>query len=887
MPFGFRRHRQERQLDSEIRFHIDRMAQDYVSRGMAPQEARRRARIEFGGAEQIKEDCRDVRSLRWLGDAIADLRYTLRTLRKSPGFTAAALLCLALGIGANTAVFSLLDAALLRVLPVGEPQRLALIECANEDGQSIDAFSYPQYVYLHEHARAMGVMAYDNISLNLSAGAIADAPSGELVSDNYFQLLGVQPALGRLLAPGDENVAVISHRFWISRFGGDPETVGRTANLNGVAFTIVGVTPARFFGAEVGSAPDVFIPLAMYDRLQSGAPRLPMANNFWLNLMGRLRPGVTPRQAAAEAELLYHQSASERTRGLPAGHPLVEYFRRMHVSLAPGGKGVGGIRAEFGKPLTVLMAVVALVLLIACANLAGLLLTRSTARRREIAVRLALGASRGRLVRQLLTEGMALALAGGALGLLVASWSATALVKFLDRTTLDVTLDLRVLGFAFGASVITGLLFGAAPAMQAARQSVAAPLKGEPAAGARGRGFELRNLLVSGQVALSLTLMIGAGLFISTLANLKSIDPGFRADRVLLVSFDPGLSRYTDRRARDFYAGLMERVAALPGVETVSMADQPLLAGAMYEGVMVEGAAMENTGGKTAGVTSVAAIKTVTPRFFETMGIRLRLGRDFSPQDLPGAPKVAIVNERFARQFFGGRNPIGKRIGVGGKTAELEVAGVIGDTKYRSLRGAPPATVYLPFDQVDPKGQPGSMARTLHIRASANQENLAALIEQQARALDRNLPVSRVTTFARIIDAQLVRERLIATLSGFFGALAMLLACVGLYGVMAYNVQRRTCEIGIRMALGATGSAVTRMVMRHSLAMVLAGVAAGLPMALWLSKLVKSLLFGVEPGDAATLAAAALLLVAVAALAAYLPARRAARIDPTVALRYE
>ncbi len=390
-------------------------------------------------------------------------------------------------------------------------------------------------------------------------------------------------------------------------------------------------------------------------------------------------------------------------------------------------------------------------------------------------------------------------------------------------------------------------------------------------------------------MALSLTLLVGAGLFIRTLANLKHIDPGFHAERVLLISFNPGLSRYTDQRARDFYAGLMERVAALSGVKTVSMADQPLLAGAMYEGVVVEGLATENTGGKTAGAAdAVAAIKTVTPRFFETMGIPLRLGRDFSPRDLPQASKVAIVNERFTRRFFGGRNPIGKHIGVGGKTPDLEVAGVIADTKYRSLRGTAPATVYLPFDQV----QPAPMARTLHVRtrglASADPENLLALIQEQARALDPNLPVTKVSTFAKIVDAQLVRERLVATLSGFFGALAMLLACVGLYGVMAYNIQRRTCEIGIRMALGATGGAVTRMVMRHSLAMAMARQSR--PGFRWRSgfqKLVKSLLFGVEPGDAATLAAASVLLVAVAALAAYLPARRAARIDPTVALRYE
>jgi predicted permease len=531
---------------------------------------------------------------------------------------------------------------------------------------------------------------------------------------------------------------------------------------------------------------------------------------------------------------------------------------------------------------------VALVLLIACANLAGLLLARATARQREIAVRLALGASRGRLVRQLLTESMALALAGGALGLLVASWSATALVKFLDGTTLDVALDLRVMAFAFGASVITGLLFGAAPALKAARQSVGASLKSGPTPIARGRRFDLHFLLVSAQVALSLTLMVGAGLFLRTLANLKNIDTGFHADRVLIASFNPGLSRYSEQRTRDFFASLMERVAALPGVKTVSIADQPLLAGAMFEGVVVEGAAMENTGGRTAGATdAVAAIKSVSPRFFETMGIPLRLGRDFTSLDVPGAPKVAIVNERFARQFLGGQNPIGKHIGVGGKTADLEVAGVIADTKYRNLRGTPPATVYLPIDQLDLKGRPGSMPRTLHVRTSAGLQSTSALIEQQARALDRNLPVSTVSAFSKIIDAKLVRERLIATLSSFFGAVAMLLACCGLYGVMAYSVQRRTQEIGIRMALGAARGAVTRMVMRQSVAMVLAGVAAGLPMALWLSKLIKSLLFGVEPGDAATLAAASLLLVAVAALAAYLPARRAARIDPTVALRYE
>jgi predicted permease len=793
-----------------------------------------------------------------------DLLYAVRMLRRSPGFTAAAVLCIALGIGANTAMFSLVEAALLRSLPVSQPERLAAVHSTDPMGNSINAFSYPAYVYLREHVHSIALLARTHVgAFHLSAGDITDVPSGELVSDSYFAVLGVAPKLGRVIVRGDENVVMLSHRFWKGRFHGDAAVVGRSVNLNGLAFTVIGVTPPAFLGVEIGQGPDLFVPLVVADRVLPGRARLAMNNSFWLDVMGRLQPGASIEQATAEIGVVYRQANDAQTRGLPPEHGLAKYLRGIRVSLAPAARGVGSIRGEYGTPLLILMAVVALVLLIACANVASLLLARASARQREIAVRLALGAGRARLVRQFVTESLVLSLAGGAAGLLFAWWSASALAGFLDRRYLDVAPNRSILLFTLAVSLGAGLLFGLAPAFQAGRSTVSAGLK--------NRRVEVRGLLVAGQVGISLLLLIGAGLFLRTLVNLENVDSGFHADHVVVASLNPGLSRYTDQRTRAFYDQLLERVENLPGVTVASVADQPLLAGAMFAGLKLPDETRQ----------PVVAVKFVTPRYFETMGIALRAGRDFTPRDDARAPKVAIVNQTAVTRIFQDRNPLGRRVGL--ESDDLEIVGVIADTKYRSLRDAAPPTVYLPIDQ---RTEPAP-ARTLHVRTMLPPDRIAGAIRAQIRELDKELPVGPITSFASVVDSVLVRERMVATLAGFFGALAVLLVAIGLYGAIAYSVERRTREIGIRVALGAPHSAVAWMVMRQYCWMALAGLAAGLPPALWLARLVKSQLFGVPATDPLTMAGAMLLLSAAAALAAYLPARRAAHVDPMIALRWE
>ena len=797
-----------------------------------------------------------------------DLTYAVRTLRRSPAFTLVAVLCLALGIGANTAIFTLVDAALLRMLPVADPESLVVVRSVGPGGgRRLSSFSYPQFVYLREHADMLAaVFAYARIDLNLSSGSLTDAPIGQLVSDNYFSALGVQPVIGRGFAPSDDMVAVISYRYWHTRFHGDAAIFGRAVVLNGFPFTIIGVAPRRFFGVEVGNSPEVFVPLALCDRLSPGAPRLPRPNSFWLAVMARLRPEVPVAQAEARTNLVFRQGVEQAT-GLPPN--LARFLKQWRIALVRGGKGMPGISAQFGAPLLILMTVVSLVLMIACANVASLLLARAAARRKEIAVRLALGAGRLRLVRQFFTESLLLSAAGGALGLLFGIWGARALAGFLTNHVLDVSLDIRVLGFTLLVSVLTGLLFGIAPGLRAARVDLTPAFKGEAAPESPGRRVRLGRFVVSAQVAMSLLLLIGAGLFIRTLANLRAVDAGFRGDHVLLATLNPGLSRYTPERSDAFYTDLLERVSALPGVRSASLADAPLLSAEYVDGVSIPGAAEP----------AEVSLRIVGPRFFQTMGIPIRLGRDFLPGDHTGSPKVAIINETIARKYFAGASPIGKHVEVGG--AVRQIVGVIADTKYHSLRESIRNTVYLPLDQA----QTGT-ERTLHVRTLAGPAGMAAAVREQARALDKNLPV-KISLFSDLVDESLAQERLIAALSGFFAALALLLTATGLYGVIAYSVQRRTREIGIRMSLGARRAAVLWMVLRDCRLLVGLGVAAGAPAGFWLSRFVPRQLFGIVPGDPATIASAAALLIVVAMLAGYLPARRASRVDPMVALRDE
>ena len=795
-----------------------------------------------------------------------DLRYALRSLRKAPGFTTTAVLCLAMGIGANTAIFSLLDVAMLRSLPVADSDRLVVV-FMNPTGRGGSSFSYPLFTHLRAHSRdAADVFAYGRLDLNLSTGGLTDAPSGLLVSENYFSALGVEPAIGRVLASADEAAVVLSYRYWRSRFQSDETVVGRPVTLNGVPFTVIGVARRGFFGTEVGSSPDVFVPLALRDRMSAGGPRLAQQNAFWLRVMGRVAPGVTTQQAASHIGSAYQQYTSEVGGTVPA--PLLRFFQQRRIVLGPGANGPTGIGQQFGTPLWILMTVVCLVLLIACANVASLLLTRATARRREIAIRLALGAGRSRLLRQLLTESVVLALSGGAAGLVIGIWSANSITAFLTDRVLEVALDIRVLGFTMVASIITALLFGGAPAMRATRSDLTATFKSD-SAGLVGRGSRLGRLLVPVQVALSLLLLVGAGLFIRTLTNLRTLDAGFRGDQVLLATVNPGLSRYTPERAHTFYAELLDRTLALPGVLSASVADAPLLGGDYVDGMSIgDGKQVE------------ISVRVVGPRFFETMGIQLRAGRDFSAMDTAEAPRVAIINETTARKYFAGRDPIGTRVGVDASTAEI--VGVIADTKYRGLREAIPNTVYLPLTQARSFGS----ERTLHVRTSADPSAMIASLREQIRALDGSLPV-KLRPFAAVVDATLERERLVATLCGFFAAVALLLTSTGLYGLIAHNVQRRTREIGIRMSLGAERVAVLWMVLRDCLVLVALGVVVAAPLSVWLSRLVKNQLFGVSPGDPVTTSAATAVLMAVAALAGYLPARRASCVDPAIALRYE
>jgi predicted permease len=856
-----------RAMDDEMEFHLDAYAEDLMHRGLAPDDARRRALAELGSLDARKEECREALGLRLLDELRGDVRYAARLLRRSPAFTTIAILCLALGIGANTAIFTLVDAALLRSLPVADPGRLVVVQSLDPRGLGGSSFSYPQFADLREHAGAVAdTFAYASIDLNLSAGDLTDAPKGLLVSDNYFAVLGVQPAIGRGFAPSDEAVAVLSYRFWQTRFRGDASVVSRTVGLNGLPFTVIGVAPPRFFGVEVGSAPDMFVPLGMCDRLLPGAPRLPRPNNFWLNVMARLGPGVTLSQAAAYTDAVYHRGISEQASGMRAN--LVRMLEARRIVFRPGAKGMHSVGEQLGTPLVVLMTVVSLVLLIACANVANLLLARAAARRREIALRLALGAGRVRLVRQFLTESLALSTAGGALGVLFALWSSRVLTGFFANRVLDIALDARVLGFALAASVLTGLLFGVAPALRGSRPDLTAALKGDGSRDAPDQRVRLGRFLVSSQVAVSLLLLIGAGLFIRTLGNLRAIDPGFRSDHVLLAALNPGLSRYSPDRTRTFYDALLDRVSRLPGVQSASLADAPLLSGMYIDGLSVEG-------GEQAAETS---LRLVGPRFFETMGITVRVGRDFSPGDRSGSPAVAIINETIARKYFAGVNPIGRHVGLGG-TPEMEIVGVIADTKYRGLREPVPNTLYLPIDQA-----PSGPSRTLHVRTLADPGGMATAVREQVRAIDQKLPV-KMSLFADLVDENLAQERLMATMSGFFGGVALLLTSLGLYGVIAYGAQRRTREIGIRMSLGANRAAVVWMVLGECLVLVGLGVAAGGLASLWLSRLVSRQLFGVAPGDPATIVSAISFLIAVATLAAYLPARRASRVDPMIALR--
>ncbi len=908
MKFLRWRQRKEDELDAEIRNHLDEAIHDRIERGETPDEARSNALREFGNVGLVKEVTREMwgwASLERLGQ---DLRFGLQMLRKNPGFSLIAVLLLALGIGANTAIFSVVNAVLLKTLPVKDPERLVLLSrIGGGRGAPNDDFAYSSYERFREHDRTLsGVLAYYPLRLTVSVeGQPEPALIGQLVTGNYYAVLGVNAARGRLIAPDDDRVpgahpvCVISDGYWQRRFGRDPAIVGKTLQLSGHPFTVIGVTPPEFFGAEVGAAMDISIPLMMREQAM---PRMrPLVNDArnWFRIMGRLRPEATLEQAQASLGLLYQQQMAERFErqaGAPKGKQANPAMLAEKLLVTSGSHGLSALRRQFSQSLFVLTGVVALVLLIACANVAGLLLARAVARRKETAVRLALGASRPRLIRQLLTESMLLAGLGGLLGLLLAWWCARLFLPLLSQGEIPPHLsfkpDLRVFGFTAAAALLTGVLFGLAPALLATRVELHAALKQDThATSSRSARLSFGQVFVVAQVALSLLLLVGAGLFVRSLQKLRQVETGFARENVLVLKLEPvgSASKWRVRsQLMAFYNELLRRVETLPGVRRASLISYSPMSPREW---LMMGDGPESRSIVTApGYTPPPGEEIYThwtqvyPNSFETLGIPLVAGRDFSPRDDQQAPRVAVINESMARRFFGNENPIGRRFGL--SNGEVEIIGVVKDAKYRNLREQERPMFYLSFAQ--PGSDRGQM--TLIVRTTGEQTDVAAIaaaMQREARALDPVMPMFQAETLTRQMDASLVRERLVATLSSAFGMLALVLACIGLYGLMAYDIARRTHEIGIRMALGASAGRVVQMALGETLWLVGIGLVLGLGAALAATRWVKSLLFGLQPHDPLTMGLAVLTLLVVATVAGYLPARRAAKVDPMIALRRE
>ncbi len=833
---------------------------------------------------------------------LQDLRYGLRMLLKHKGFTAVAVLSLALGIGANTAIFSLIDAVMLRALPVQEPDRLVLFGNAESAGITIgfpdssqDLFSYPTYREVRQRNQVFSdIAAVHSFPSRVHGVVHASGSTGELeqinaqmVSGTYFSVLGVNALLGRTLTPDDDDtpgghpVVVASNSWWQRRFGGDPSVIGSTINIDKTAYTIIGVAPRDFFGTTVGDSPDIWVPLSMEEQLPPGFKGLTDRMFQSLYLIGRLNTGVSVERAGAEANLLFKQLLLEYSGPQPSAERLQD-IQQAHIELTPAGRGLSELRKEFSLPLKILMVVVGVVLLIACANIANLLMARAAARQQEFTLRVALGASPLRIGRQLLTESLLLALLGGGAGILLGSWGSSALISMVSTgpQTLPINLELdsRVLAFTLIVSVISAVVFGTAPALRASRVELSGSLRSNRSSSSAMTRSRLGKALLVSQVALSLLLLVGAGLFVRTLVNLERVDTGFNQEHVLLFQIDTdSIGLKEDSQLVKLYRDVEEKVSAIPGVRAASFSMF-----AFHQGGWT-GAA--STRGDSSGARTEWHVRnnSVGPKFFEAMGLPLLTGRGFGPQDTETSPKVAVISEALALKLFPGTSPIGRRFGRGGQehSEEIEVIGVVKDAKYEDLMEEPRPMAYYPYTQsinflssfeVSYSGEPG------------------AIVDETRRAIkevNRDIPIVEAVTMSEHVGRSLVQQRLIARLSSFFGLLALLLASIGLFGIMSYSVAKRTNEIGIRMALGAARGDVLRLVMREGLAPVLIGVAIGLPAAIAGGRLITSLLFGLTPADPLTICAATLLLLAVAALAGYLPARRAARVDPMTALRCE
>lgn len=831
---------------------------------------------ELGNITRAAEQARAVWGWAGVEQLHRDLRYALRSMRRSPGFTITAVLSLALGIGANSALFSLLDTVLLRNLPVHDPERLFFIENVGVKGNPNGAPPYPCFERIRDETDAFaGMAAFTSNDLNVNIDSNLEAVFGQYASGSYFEVLGLKPFLGRLMTAADEQlnppVAVISHSYWKRRFGGDPGIIGKAISLGPDNVKIVGVTPPEFVGIQPGRMIDITVPITLQNKAL-----LHDKGGWWFYLVARLKPNVSAQQARAEVDPIFQNFMGETYT------PLDEWRKEFdHIELLPASKGQSYLRERFSHPLLVLMAIVGLVLLIGCANLANLFLARATSRRREFAVRLAIGAGRGRLIRQLLAETLLLFSFGAASGLILAHWGITLLTGFFavgrSPVRLDAHIDLRVLAFTTVLTLLSAVLFGLAPAVSAVRRDAYPTLKdSESHVTATHARATTRQLLVVAQVALSLVLLVVAGLFIRTLVNLDKLDGGFRPARVLTLSVQPLGPAYQGPRLDAVWANLLARVRSLPGVRSASLSTLTPLSGRdSMTGVTASGFFLHGSQDR------IVHVNTVSDGYFATLGIPVLLGRDFVSSDVQGSPKAAILNETAAKFYFGDRSPLGNTLDFG--NGLYQIIGVVGDAKYQSLRESAQRFAYVPVTQ--PRRRESRL--TLSVKSYGPPAPLLSAVRQQTQAIGPNILINEVMTMQQQIDANLVQERLMSLLSGFFGVLALLLSAVGLYGTLSQVVIQRTSEIGIRVALGATRGAVVWMILRRSLATVCLGVVIGVPAAFFATRPVESLLYGLKPTDATSLLLGTSVLLFTALLASYLPARRASHIDPTVALRYE
>jgi predicted permease len=881
-------------MDAELRFHLETYADDLIRSGVPRDEALRRAQLEFGGLELTKDQCRDARGITFLESLLQDIRYALRTLCNSPAFTAIAILTLALGIGTNTAIFSLIDTVVLRMLPVRNPQELVQLSHLDpaRGGQGDPYFTNAIWEQVRDHHDDLfsSALAWYTDRFDLAQGGAVQNINGIFVSGDFFNALGVRPGAGRLLTVADDQrgcpaLAVISYGFWQDHFAASPNALGSTLSLNHHPFQIVGVSSPGFYGLEVGSKFDVAVPICsatVFDGLHS---RIDARAWWWLAIMARLKPGITPQQLKARLAVF---SPTTFAGAVPDDWAPEDQkkFRSWSLLSSPAATGKSDLRRQFDEPLNILMAVVGLVLLIACANIASLMFARAVARSKEIAVRKALGASRLRLIRQLLTECLLLSSAGALLGFLFARWGTALLVRFLstagNNVFLDLSLDGRILAFTAAIAVFAGILFGLLPAFRSTRVSLTSAMKGSQAQQTdRGLRFRPGKWIVASQVALSLVLLVVAGLFLHSMLKLATLDIGFDRSNVLLVNSDLKTAGIPPAQWLAIQDQIETRLRSIPGVVSVGRSVRTPVSNFDWDQHL-----LVDSPDAPKDDDADAFLNFVSPGYFPTLRTPLLEGRNFTATDTKTSPLVAIVNETLARKFFPDTNPVGKYFrrdyGQGKTTPPIQIVGLAKDSKYESLREKPVSQAFFPADQI-PEGEPFV---NFEIRTDQRPSALISLVQDSVAQVNNSIPLD-FSSLSQQVDDSLLQERLLATLSAFFGALALLLAMIGLYGALSYLVAQRRAEFGIRLALGAPPISILRLVLRDVVVILVAGSLTGIAISLAAIRLLQKLLFGLSPHDPLTMLASVGILAVVALVAAYLPAPRAMRVDPKQALRYE